>query len=325
MVNPKEWLWLKFVGFLTQKPESAALSPHDTDCLHATLKPGDVLLLEGRSRIGAIIKIITRSSWSHAAICIGTLNAIKDDNLRNKVSEHWQGDPDVMLLVEAEIDRGTVVTPFSHYLDYHMRICKPIGLSRQDRRAVIAYVIEHLGADYNLHQMLDLARFLVPWWTFIPRRWHSSLFEHNAGEPTRTVCSSLIANAFQSVDFPILPLIEQDSEGKYRLFRRNPKLFVPRDFDYSPFFEVVKCPLLVSSSMFSGKPKTGYYRKLEWLDEPSAEDDERLHEMASTHDILHVSAAEESPAEGEDSESELEESSQTSSEASPDKAKDGPE
>jgi hypothetical protein len=289
MLNPKEWLWQKFIGFLTQKPESVALSPHDTDCLHASLKPADVLLLEGRSRVGSIIKIITRSSWSHSAICIGSLNSIKEPELKDRVAQHWQGDPDELLLLEAEIDRGTVVTPFSHYLDYHMRICKPIGLSREDRRTVVAYAIEQIGATYSVHQLLDLARFLVPWWTFIPRRWHSSLFEHNAGEPTRTVCSSLIANAFRSVDFPILPLIQQDAEGKYRLFRRNPKLFVPRDFDYSPFFEVVKCPLLVGSKAFSGKPKTGYYRKLEWVDEPGHEENESLRELAEAHDILHVS------------------------------------
>ena len=300
MVSPKEWLWQKFVGFLTQKPETVSLSPHDTDCLHATLKPADVLLLEGRSRIGSIIKIITRSSWSHAAICIGSLNSIKEPELREKVAAHWQGDPNAILLIEAEIDRGTVVTPFSHYIEYHMRICKPIGLSKEDRRTVVAYVINRIGITYSMHQLLDLARFLVPWWTFFPRRWHSSLFEHNAGEPTHTVCSSLIANAFQAVDFPILPLIQQDAEGKYRLFRRNPKLFVPRDFDYSPFFEVVKCPLLVSSRMFSNKPKTGYYRKLEWLDEPSADEDERLHHMARIHDILHISAAQDDQLNTED-------------------------
>ncbi len=130
----------------------------------------------------------------------------------------------------------------------------------------------------------------MPWWTLVPRRWHSTLFEHNAGEPTHTVCSSLIASAFQSVDFPILPLIQKDEAGNYRLFRRNPKLYVPRDFDYSPFFEVIKCPLLASHKSFFRRTRTGYYRKFDWADTPEPEDDQELHRLSTTHDIIHVSA-----------------------------------
>ncbi len=218
------------------------------------------------------------------------MRSIKDSELYEKVANHWDGDEDELLLIEAEIDRGTIVTPLSHYRDYHLRICKPIGLDKADRQEVAAYVIARLGTTYNVHQLLDLARFLVPWWTLIPRKWHSTLFEHNAGEPTRTVCSSLIAHAFQSVGFPILPLIQQDDEGRYRLFRRNPKLFVPRDFDYSPFFEVAKCPLLASGRIFSGKPKRGYYHKFEWVDEPLPEHDKELHQLAIKHDVIHVGA-----------------------------------
>lgn len=288
MFHPKEWLWRKLIAFLTRKPETAALSPHDIDCVRTSLQPADVILIEGRSRVGSIIKIITRSSWSHAAICIGSLNSIRDRELRAKVAEHWEGDADEALLIEAEIDRGTVVTPLSHYYDYHMRICKPIGLSKKDRASVVAYVIERIGQGYNVHQLLDLARFLLPWWTVIPRRWQSSLFEHNAGEPTRTVCSSLIADAFHSVEFPILPLIQEDAEGRYRLFRRNPKLFVPRDFDYSPFFDVVKCPLLVTHRGFTGKPRSGYYHDFEWAEDPHPERDAELHRLTSLKDVLHV-------------------------------------
>ena len=117
MLDPKEWLWQKFIGFITQKPESVALSPHDTECLHTSLKPADVLLLEGRSRVGSIIKIVTRSSWSHSAIFIGSLNSKKEPELKARIAQHWQGEPDELLLIEAEIDCGTVVTPFSHYTD----------------------------------------------------------------------------------------------------------------------------------------------------------------------------------------------------------------
>ncbi len=39
--------------------------------LAATLKKGDVLLVEGNSRISTAIKYLTQSTWSHAALYIG--------------------------------------------------------------------------------------------------------------------------------------------------------------------------------------------------------------------------------------------------------------
>lgn len=282
----KEKIWDFLVGILTQKEESASLSPNDLECMKSSIKAGDVLLIEGRSRVGYIIKIISRSSWSHAALCIGSLNSIKDPQLFARVSEHWSEDTDEPLLVESEIDRGTVVTPLSHYSTYHMRICRPIGITREDRDQVVSFMVNKIGTAYSVHQLLDLARFLIPWWTIIPRRWHSSLFEHNAGESTRAVCSTMIAEAFGEVDFPILPLIQGSPEGTFKLFRRNPRLYAPRDFDYSPFFDVIKCPLLRSSKGMWGKPRTGYYRKLVWIDVP--EDDRDIHEMVSSQDVLHV-------------------------------------
>lgn len=301
----KEKIWVFLMGILTKKEESASLSPNDLECLRSSIKPGDVLLIEGRSRVGYIIKSISRSSWSHAAICIGSLSSIKDPELFALVAEHCNEDANEPLLVESEIDRGTVVTPLSHYTTYHMRICRPIGLTKVDRDQVVAYMVSKIGTAYSVHHLLDLARFLIPWWTIIPRSWHSSLFEHNAGESTKAVCSSMIAEAFSAVNFPILPLIQEDEEGSYRLFRRNPRLFTPRDFDYSPFFDVIKCPLLRSETNRWGKPRTGYYRKLVWVDHPEQGDD--MHDLVSAHDVIHVRPEEEglsSDAEGSSSDAE---------------------
>ena len=69
-----------------------------------------------------------------------------------------------------------------------------------------------------------------------------------SGEPTRAICSTLIASAFQSVKYPILPTIEQVSTNDpgcplctRELWRvRHHSLFVPADFDRSPFFDIVK-------------------------------------------------------------------------------------
>jgi hypothetical protein len=108
-----------------------------------------------------------------------------------------------------------------------------------------------------VRHLLDLARFLLPW-TILPRRWGSSLFRRSSGEPESGICSSLIAEAFTSVQFPILPFIKTDESDNLELFHRNPYLFTPKDFDYSPYFEIIKYPL------FNPEEPLPYYRRLPW-------------------------------------------------------------
>jgi hypothetical protein len=65
--------------------------------------------------------------------------------------------------------------------------------------------------------------------------------------PNGAICSSLIAQAFQSIRYPILPDLSDsdaagsDSFGRKEIFHiRHHSLFTPRDFDLSPYFEIVK-------------------------------------------------------------------------------------
>ena len=67
-----------------------------------------------------------------------------------------------------------------------------------------------------------------------------------AGSPTQAICSWLIAEALGYVRYPILPIISPDASEE-RLKLRNElaqiaslRLFVPRDFDISPYFAVIK-------------------------------------------------------------------------------------
>jgi len=235
--------------------------------LRFELRPGDVLLVEGRSRVSEVIKVITQSPWSHAALHIGHLHDIRDPELREAVSSHYEGDPHENLIIEALMGKGTIITPLSQYRHDHLRICRPDSLSPDDADRVIRYGIRHLGLDYDLRQILDLARFFFPW-SILPRRWRSSLFQHNAGKPTRSVCSTLITEAFMSVDYPILPFIDRGDDGSIRFFKRNPKLFAPRDFDTSPYFSIIKYPFL-------GIDELGLYRKLPWSDDNTYYNDER--------------------------------------------------
>ncbi len=64
-----------------------------------------------------------------------------------------------------------------------------------------------------------------------------------SGNPTKLICSSLIAGAFQSVGYPILPKITQlESKAARRevLAIRNSSLYMPRDFDISSYFAIIK-------------------------------------------------------------------------------------
>ncbi|ROR32338.1 YiiX/YebB-like N1pC/P60 family cysteine hydrolase [Inmirania thermothiophila] len=250
------WLRVRVIRWLNEERPPQPFPPCDFERLSYEIRPGDVLLVEGRTRVAEVIKVITQSRWSHAALYIGRLYDIEDPDVRERLLRHHACDPDEQLVVEALLGHGTVVSPLAKYRHDNLRICRPRGLSPADAQKVIAFAVSRLGTAYDTRQILDLARFLFPW-TLMPRRWRSSLFQHNAGGATRTVCSTMLAEAFAEVQFPVLPFVARDADGRLRLLRRNPKLFTPSDFDYSPYFEIIKYPML-------GIDDVGLYRRLPW-------------------------------------------------------------
>lgn len=215
----------------------------DFERIRHEVKPCDVLLIEGNSRVSQVIKQTTQSPWSHAVLYVGRLHDIEDDRIRQTVQESYDGSPDEQLIIESELGFGTVVHPLNRYHGEHLRICRPNGLSYSDSQQVLHYAVSRLGVAYDVRQILDLARFFFPY-SFLPRRLGSSLFQHSPGEATKTVCSTMIAEAFSFIQFPILPLVKHDNDAGVQLFQRNPKLCTPSDFDYSPYFQIIKYPFL---------------------------------------------------------------------------------
>ena len=69
-----------------------------------------------------------------------------------------------------------------------------------------------------------------------------------SGDPTGAICSTLIAQAFASIRYPILPITEVENANRpdcpdcvAEILRvRHHSLCAPRDFDVSPYFGVVK-------------------------------------------------------------------------------------
>ena len=273
------WLERRAITWLSvEKKKGEVLSPINFEHLLDEVRMGDVLLVEGRTRVAHAVRGITNSVWTHSALVIGTLGKIRDPALRSVARSYLREDElEAPLIVESELGCGTIVSSILRYRDYHLRLCRPQGLSYTDARRVSTYALLHLGAGYNVRQILDLARFLVPWWAVVPRRWHSSLFEHNYQDPTRLICSTMIANAFNRVRFPVVPLVVQD-EGQFRMLQRNPRLITPRDFDHSPYFSIIKYPLL-------GEDDIGFYKKLPWSEQGLAEE---ARDSLEDCNIMHV-------------------------------------
>lgn len=252
----KNFVWDKWVHWLIYEPPNYKTPLTSFERLRYELRPGDVLLVEGRSNVAEIIKSITQSMWTHSFFYIGRLHDIDDPMLRDHIQKYRHCMPEEQLIIEAILGKGIIVTSIEDYEGEHLRICRPRGITRADSQKVIKYAINDLGKDYNVRQIMDLARFMFPYW-FLPRRWRSSLFEHNAGRPTKTVCSTMMAEAFAKVRFPIIPVLHQDEAGNLKLIRGNSQLMTPRDFDHSPYFDVIKYPILDFDEL-------GIYRKLPW-------------------------------------------------------------
>ncbi len=220
------------------------------------IRPGDVVLVEGRSRVSDVIRIITQSRWSHAAIYVGRIHDIQDEKARERLLQFFPASPDTQLLIEGILGKGMIVTPLNEYMKDNLRVCRASSLSGQDAQNVVNYTINMLGVAYNVRQLFDLARFIFPW-RILPRRWRSSLFTRRPTDTTKTVCSSMIAEAFYSVKYPILPLFRKIGENGVELIPRNTRLYTPADFDYSPYFDIKKYP-------FMGTGESTPYRNLPW-------------------------------------------------------------
>ncbi len=237
------WLTKKISDYLTVERDTPQIRICDFPRFRFELRPGDVVLIEGRSRLSEVIKTITLSRWTHAALYIGNIGSIENDELREKTRQFYPHSDSDPLLIEAIIGEGVITSPLTKYEEDNMRLCRPKYLNPVDANAVIEYAIDNLGIEYHTRQILDIARFMYPY-GILPRRWRSSLFERKAGSVTKTICSTMLAEAFASVQYPIIPELRKDNKGKIVFYKRNSNLVVPRDFDYSPYFDIIKYPFL---------------------------------------------------------------------------------
>jgi hypothetical protein len=235
----------RLVRFLEkQTADYKLLAVASPERMRAALRPGDVVLVEGNSRISSAIKYLTQSMWSHAAMFVG--------------------DSDGRDLIEADLKAGVRYIGLDQLLPFNLRICRPVGLTDMDRTTVLNHMRKSLGRTYDLKNVIDLARFVLPE-PPVPKRFRRRMLALGSGDPTRAICSTLIAEAFEAVRYPILPRIETsiDNEASKEIWHiRHHSLFAPRDFDVSPYFAVVKPTI-----------EGGFdYRAVSWSVQPEQED-----------------------------------------------------
>lgn len=257
-----EW----FTHWMNQEVDEPNVGLSDLSRALPELRQADVILVEGRTRFGRVIKQITLSPWSHAVLYVGRICDQKNPEIRNMLSQHYSGEITEHLVLEAQLGDGTILSPMSKYNQYHIRICRPHRLAFADAETVILHSAKKLGFDYDVRHVFDLARFLAPYYLapygLFPRRWRSSLFFKKGRDNTRAICSTLIGEAFHSVEFPVKPIFEKEDDGDMQLRNSDPRFFTPADFDTSPYFDVIKYPLI-------GFDDLAVYRNLPWKQAPS--------------------------------------------------------
>lgn len=237
--------------FLTQPvPGHSTSAATLTDRLIASLRLADVLLVEGNTRVSTAIKYLTQSTWSHAALYVGARISGTGGDARH-------------VFVEADMLDGVRSVGVEAFGGLHTRICRPVGLTDEERQRVADFAIARIGNRYDMRNVIDLVRYLLPT-PPVPTRYRRRLLALGSGDPTRAICSTLIAQAFQSVRYPILPITDTRSADRpecpgciEEIVRvRHYSLFAPRDFDVSPYFEIIKPTL-----------ESGFdHRQLRWED-----------------------------------------------------------
>ncbi len=273
------WITARLVEFMTQPlAHYERRGWNDLAALKANLRRGDVLLVEGDQRVAAIIKYLTQSSWSHAAIYVGNELLRRDVRMRTEMRERFGDEADHMI-VEALV-HGVVASPISKYIDFNIRLCRPHRIRPEHLKLVIDEAVKAIGWNYDLRNILDLARHLLPM-AALPSRMRRRALQLGSGGSTQVMCSSLLGQLFQRVSFPVLPTvtfpegIDPQSvrrrnlmdrllgrtrplySGQFR--KRHPTLLTPRDFDLSPYFEIVKFNVIAQKGFD--------YKQMQWIDD----------------------------------------------------------
>ena len=274
MKGPVGWIGGLFERWLTAPVARYELRiPNDLHNLTKYIQKGDVMLVEGDQRISQVIKYLTQSCWSHAGLYIGDEILNHPGPFRDLAVQRYGEAGARHLFIEATIEDGVCVAPLDKYIHLNIRVCRPFRIEPEDLQQVLDAAIDHLGFRYDMRNLFDLARYLMPV-RLIPTNLGRKALAFGSGSPTETICSAMIARAFQKARFPIVAqttnaqaddsilgrFFEEGDRAIRQVFSMpDPTLVVPRDYDLSPYFQIVKF------NMIEGK--LFQYKKLVWQDQ----------------------------------------------------------
>ena len=202
--------------------------------LKRALRPGDVILIEGEHWVSDWIKVFSYHTWTHCVMWVGESPILPKGVNRDFVEKG--GNVVESLMKDADGNkRGIVLTNLDKYQDCNLRICRPMGITRDRLRLAIRFVLDHIGCEYDELNLTEFVHF-----TFA-----------NDNDPTKPIgqlddgkftCSSLMAAAFDSVEFPIIHFYDQ-TQNVYVPY--HPTQVQPKDFDLSLNFQIIKTPALL--------------------------------------------------------------------------------
>ena len=219
---------------------------NNMDYLYRFIRKGDVILVEGRSKMSSSIKLFSQSHWSHVAYYVG------DELVKHHPrSEYYVAEFGVdarHLLIEAFSGQGVVASPLRKYQTYNLRVCRPFKILPEDQQSVTTAIIDNLGKRYDQQNIIDIALMLLPL-SINPLKRHSIRACLGNCDEYEVICSGMIAQAFQRVSYPIVPGFKttqpedadfQSSPYGADLIMRHFSQILPRDFDLSPNFDIIK-------------------------------------------------------------------------------------
>lgn len=193
--------------------------------LRARLHPGDVILVAGHTRFARLVQRLSGCHWSHVAVYTGPIS---------------EADP-TLCVVEADVEYGVRAIALAELQDLELRIVRPVGLDDDARLRLVAHLRSRIGHAYDLEHAIAIARVLLPlpaWLRRGLRRLNPAVL--SSGDPTKAICSTLLAHAFLSVGLPIAPTVRLPEQDEQTIAVDDPlriaALCTPRDFALSPRF-----------------------------------------------------------------------------------------
>jgi hypothetical protein len=141
--------------------------------------------------------------------------------------------PDPLCIVEADIAAGVRSIRLSELTALQVRVLRPIGLNDMDRCRLADWVVSRIGSEYDLEHALGLGQYLLRL-PLLPKRLRPApdTVGHTAA---RFICSSLLAQAFALVGYPILP-----DQMRVRLTATaDHRNLIPADFERASVFVAI--------------------------------------------------------------------------------------